>query len=133
MKKSIKVEKDYRHPIGRVWDAITKPEALSSWFVPGSFKAEVGFEYLFENEFTKVEGKVLQVEPPSLLVYSWIKNDTGIETEVHWKLESMDEGTKLVIEHFGIEKYERSAPALLQSNVEGWNYVIMAIENYLNS
>lgn len=131
MKKSIKVEKEFPHPIEKVWRAITDPKALANWFVPGTFEARVGTSYHFENEFTKVKGRVLQVEAPILLVYTWLKNDTNIETTVHWQLEEYTEGTRLIIEHFGIEKYEQSAPSLLLATTEGWNYVIIAIENYL--
>lgn len=131
MKKSIKVEKEFPHPIEKVWRAITDPKALAQWFVPGTFEARVGASYQFENEFTKVKGTVLQVEAPVLLVYTWLKNDTGIETTVHWRLEENALGTLLIIEHFGIEKYERSAHGLILATTEGWNYVIIAIENYL--
>lgn len=122
------VNKTYKHPISKVWDAITNQKSLKEWFVPGSFKAEPGFAYSFKNEYTYVRGEVLQVTPPTLLVYTWIKEDTDIETTVRWELEEVNGYTNLTITHTGIEKYSDD---MANRNQEGWNYVISAIEQYL--
>ena len=132
MTKSLTVEKEYNHPIEKVWRAITNPEAIAKWFIPGDFKPVVGSEYSFANEYTKVRGKIINLEEPVLMVYSWIKEDTEIETIVSWKLKETESGTKLTILHEGIEKY-KDHPDLYKRNEEGWNMVLRLVENYLES
>jgi len=131
MPDQIIVEKSYSHPIEKVWKAITDETCLKEWFVPGHFRPEVGFQYLFQNESTKVRGEVKEAVPPTRLVYTWIKNETEIETTVEWTLKSIESGTLLTILHRGIERYETEAPELLQSTQAGWNYVIGAIASFL--
>lgn len=131
MKQTINIQKEYPHPIQDVWDAITKQEALNTWFLPGDFRSEVGFHYHFKNQETKVRGEILEIEEPTLLVYTWIKGDTEIETTVRWMLQEIEGITRLSIEHSGIEKYEQSVPWLIKNTHEGWQYVVVAIENYL--
>ncbi|MEQ8925064.1 MAG: SRPBCC domain-containing protein, partial [Fulvivirga sp.] len=57
-------EREFNHPIDRVWKAITEASEISKWFIHADFKAEVGFEYEFtateEHGCTKVRGKVLE-------------------------------------------------------------------------
>ncbi len=132
MVKSLTVEKEYNYPIEKVWKAITNPEAIAKWFIPGDFKPVVGSEYSFENEYTKVRGKIINLEEPVLMVYSWIKENTEIETIVSWKLKETESGTKLTILHEGIEKY-KDHPDLYKRNEEGWVMVLGLIENYLES
>lgn len=132
MIKPFLIEKIYQYPIDKVWNAITNPEALAKWFVPGKFEAVEGSEYSLANESAKVKGKILKVTKPVLLIYTWIAGDTEVETVVQWKLEKTDDGTKLTIIHEGMEKLEKSYPSLIEKFGQGWTYVVGAIETYLN-
>ena len=129
--ESITVERFYNKNTAAVWHAITNVEALAKWFLPGSFKALPGFVYNFEGGENSVKGTVLEVVEQKLLVYTWVKGDTEIETTVRWELEPKDGGTLLKIHHTGIEKYTQTVPWLIQNTQQGWHYVIGAIENYL--
>ncbi len=128
-----RIEKEvyYPYPPERVWRAITDQKELGEWFVQGDFQPEVGYEYNFANDDTRVRGTVLEVEPPGKLVYTWIKNDTEIETTVIWTLEPKNDGTVLRIEHVGISQYKYSAPELFESTHHGWEYVVQAIGAHL--
>ena len=47
MKDVIKKEHVFNHPIDKVWDAISRAEEISIWFIKADFKAEKGYQYTF--------------------------------------------------------------------------------------
>ncbi|WP_460217699.1 SRPBCC family protein [Psychroserpens sp. MEBiC05023] len=136
MKDKISKEKVFNHPIDKVWDAITKAEEISAWFIQADFKAEKGYQYLFTSEpnekgCTTISGIVKEANP-YVLVYTWIVADTEIETTVTWKLESVSEGTKLYLEHSGISNYAGdTAVAMFESFNGGWDNCINELIAYL--
>ena len=90
MNDVISKEKVFNHPIQKVWDAISKAEEISTWFIQADFKAEKGYQYTFTSEpnekgCTVISGTVKEANP-YLLVYTWIVADTKTETTVTWKL-----------------------------------------------
>ena len=109
MKDSILKEQLLPHPIGKVWNAITNAEEISTWFIKADFKAEKGYQYTFtsdgENGCTQITGEIKQAEPYNL-EYSWIVADTKVETIVKWSLQETKEGTLLSLEHSGISNYD---------------------------
>lgn len=53
-----------------------------------------------------VTGEYLEVDPPRLLVHSWVASWTGdAKTTVRWELESKDGGTLLRVVHCGLAAY----------------------------
>lgn len=103
--KSIKRIVVYPYPIELVWKAISSREALSEWLMETDFKAVVGAEFTFTTDPAPgfdgvVQGKVLAVDPPHKLKYSW-RGGPNIETEVSFQLEAVERGTRLTFEHSG--------------------------------
>ena len=45
MKDVITKERVFNHSIDTVWNAISKAEEISTWFIKADFKAEKGYEY----------------------------------------------------------------------------------------
>lgn len=111
--KSLQFEAFYAHPQQRVWEALTSPELIARWLMPNDFKAEVGHEFSFSWESKdeawqgKVYCRVLEVEPPRLLSYTWSDSwdflEDGNETVVSWELEPQGEGTRVVLHHSGFD------------------------------
>jgi len=136
MKDIITKEKVFNHPINKVWDAISKAEEISTWFIKADFKAEKGYQYTFTSEVnekgcTTISGIVKEANP-YVLVYTWIVADTDIETTVTWTLESVAEGTKLHLEHSGISNYAGdTAIAMFESFNGGWKGCINQLTDYL--
>jgi uncharacterized protein YndB with AHSA1/START domain len=69
----IRFRRSLAHPPERVWQAITSPDELATWFpqrVSGEWRvgAEVSFSDEAAGSFT---GEVLRCEPPRLLEYTW--------------------------------------------------------------
>lgn len=133
MKNSIHKEQFYNHPIEEVWHAISDEKAISTWFITANFKPEVGFKLKFTHEpsGTVVSGTVLEVHKPNTLVYTWIVNDTKVETTVKWMLREESGGTLLVLEHHGFADYKDTAVEMFESSVKGWEACLAELEKHL--
>jgi uncharacterized protein YndB with AHSA1/START domain len=67
------------------------------------------------NPFEAV-GEYLEIDPPRLLVHSWVASWTGdIKTTVRWELEPIKQGTLVRIRHTGLAAH----PELAKS-YSGW-------------
>jgi len=136
MNNKIIKEKVFYHPIETIWNAITKAEEISTWFIQADFKAEVGYEYLFTSEpnekgCTTISGTVKEANP-YVLIYTWIVGGTEVETTVTWKLETIEGGTKLYLGHSDISNYDGdTAIAMFESFNGGWDNCINGLTNYL--
>ena len=136
MKNVITKEALFNHSIDKVWNAITKAEEISTWFIKADFKAETGYQYTFtsppnEKGCTVISGEVKQ-STPYVLIYTWIVGDTNVETTVKWELESTKSGTKLYLEHSGISNYAgETAVAMFESFNGGWDNCINGLTSYL--
>ncbi|MFD0862009.1 SRPBCC domain-containing protein [Sungkyunkwania multivorans] len=135
MNDLITKEHIFHHPIDKVWDAISKAEEISAWFIKADFKAEAGYKYTFkaseENGCAEITGVVKEANPYTL-VYTWIVKKTSAETTVKWMLETVENGTKLYLEHSGIANYpDASAVSFFNSFDKGWSNCIVDLEGYL--
>ena len=136
MKDIIRKETILNHSIESVWNAITKAEEISTWFIKADFKAEEGYKYTFTSEpnekgCTVISGEIKK-STPYTLIYTWIVADTEIETTVKWELEAIENGTKLYLEHSGITNYAGdTAVAMFESFNGGWGNCINGLTEYL--
>ncbi|WP_298540238.1 SRPBCC domain-containing protein [uncultured Aquimarina sp.] len=135
MKDQIIKEHIFKHSIDKIWNAISTAEEISTWFIPADFKAEVGYRYTFNSpdkeNCTQITGTVKQANPYTL-IYTWIVGGTAVETIVTWKLEEIDGGTKLYLEHSGISNYPGdTAVTMFNSFNGGWNNCINELSGYL--
>ena len=103
----IRVTRDYPHPPAKVWRALTEPHLLELWSMrPEGFSLEVGAKFTFRAKADRhwrgyVECEMLQVQPPSLLRYSWVGDDEGTKLVVTYTLEPIASGTRLTLVHSG--------------------------------
>ena len=135
MKDVITKEALFSHPIDKVWSAITIAEEISTWFIKADFKAKKGYHYTFtsseEHGCVPITGIIKQADPYTL-VYTWIVENTNVETTVKWELESTENGTKLFLEHSGISNYGgETAVAMFNSFNGGWTNCINELTAYL--
>ena len=140
MKDSIQKEHQFHHSIEEVWDAISKAEEISKWFIQADFKAEKGYQYTFShtneetNACTTITGEVLEANPVYKLVYTWVVDGTDTRTTVTWNLAKNEKGTLLRLEHTGISNYPgETAVKMFESFDGGWNNCISELEKFLNS
>jgi len=68
----------------------------------------------------EARGEYLEIDPPRLLVHSWIASWTGdAKTTVRWELEPANNGTVVRIRHSGLSAYPELAKAY-----SGWPRIL---------
>jgi uncharacterized protein YndB with AHSA1/START domain len=123
-------------PPERVFEAITRPEQIMQWwgqkgmYRGKEWKADVRPGGKWSNtgvsdkgEEFRVSGEYLEVDPPRLLVYTWLASWTGsLKTTVRWELApgKTGVGTLLKIRHEGFGP----APEACANHAQGWTRVL---------
>ena len=136
-KDKITKEQMFNHSIDKVWNAISKAEEISTWFISADFEAKAGYNYTFTASEDKgcltIKG-IVKTADPYKLVYTWIVQDTTTETTVSWELIEVDGGTKLILTHSGISEYpdEQMAINMFSSFSGGWDDCISSLEKHLS-
>ena len=108
-----------------VWAYLTEADKLARWFHESDHDLDTpdtDYALLMESGNKGCWGKVLEVDPPNRLVYTfthdWLK---GYETRVEWNLEELDGGTQLQMTHTGLDKSEADPFAMLSDHDKGWD------------
>lgn len=106
----IEHEAVYPHPPERVWEALAESEVLAAWLMENDLEAlKVGQTFEFQDDPVPllwdgtVRCEVLAVDPPERLVISWNGGGQSPETEVTWRIEPVDDGTRLRFTHEGFD------------------------------
>lgn len=134
-------------PPGRVFEAITDPKQTALWWgqkgmyriTSSHYDLRPGGKWLSEGtgmdgKTFSVKGEYLEVDPPRLLLHSWVPSyETLPRTVVRWELEPRDvhglqhagparvgSGTVVTITHSGFGENIESA----KSHGEGWKHVL---------
>lgn len=129
-------------PPQRVFQALIDPQQVVQWWgQPGmyrctEFHADVrpGGKWRSAGvggsaDKFEVVGEFIEVDPPRLLVYTWVASWTGTaKTTVRWELEPAGNGTLLRLRHTGLASH----PELAQS-YQGWSRILGWIQAYLES
>jgi uncharacterized protein YndB with AHSA1/START domain len=121
-------------PPARVFQAITDPRQLPQWWGQKGMYRCTKFETDVRvrgqwlslgvsdtGEKFQVSGEYLEVDPPRLLVYTWIASWTaGLRTTVRWELEPLSGGTLLKLHHSGFAGNADAA----KNHAQGWQLVL---------
>jgi uncharacterized protein YndB with AHSA1/START domain len=119
---SVVAEIQIAAPPERVFKALTDPKELMRWFTSPECPAKLwemdarpGGRYRYATEKGTIvvnnvsefecHGEVLEIDPPRLLVYSWIANwhdDKSRRTIVRWELTRDAAGTRVKVTHSGL-------------------------------
>ncbi|MGA8431908.1 MAG: SRPBCC domain-containing protein [Candidatus Sulfotelmatobacter sp.] len=144
---SITTEIDIAAPAERIFQALTSAEELSRWFTNPScpvklwqMDARVGGVYGYETEKGTVvvngvsgfecHGEILEIDPPRILVYSWIANwhhDKNLRTIVRWELTPYPGGTHVKVTHSGLANEE----AARKDYSGGWPGVVEMLKKFV--
>ena len=111
-----------------VWSFLTEKDKLAQWFHPATSDLAEGEEYTLvreDDDGTQIKqcwGTVLHMDKPNSLVYTFtIGPLNGSLTTVTWTLEEVQGGTKLTLQHEGIEEAAGEASiGLLLALDKGW-------------
>ncbi len=128
-------------PPQRVFQAITDPRQLPLWwgqkevYRVTKFESDlrVGGKWLSAGESAAGEvfhvgGEYLEIDPPRLLVQSWIASwMPELKTTVRWELEPHRGGTLVKIQHSGFAGNADAA----KNHGEGWKRVLGWVHAFL--
>jgi len=155
---SVVVEIEIAVPPERVFQALTDQQQLFDWWgsepttiltefamdarkggryrysckpKPGTNFGEIA-EQLTHNRFNTYDchGEILEVDPPRLVVWSWIANwhrDPELATTVRWELTPTKAGTLVRVTHSGLA----SEPACRKDYGSGWVGVVQLLKDFL--
>ena len=130
--------------IERVWDYLTDSELRGRWFAEGAWELRPGgrIALIFHNsrlaaegealpekfacyEGLETHGRILELDPPRVLVHSWEEED-GTETHVRWELAPEGDRTRLTLTH------SRLPSVAMTIDVSGgWHLHLDALEDML--
>ncbi|WP_043626476.1 SRPBCC domain-containing protein [Nonomuraea candida] len=130
-----------RHPIERVWAALTTAEGLSRWF--GSV-AEMDLRpggrafFRWDDLDEESVATIVTVNPPRRLVFSWpipgLPADGAPHTLVDFTLEPVPGGTRLRLVESGFAQAgPAAARSARQANSHGWDAELADLESWLDA
>ncbi|MFI0352141.1 SRPBCC family protein [Actinomadura sp. 9N407] len=131
-------------PVERVWEVVTEPEHLSTWFGSDTGKpVEVdhlrpgGGMVVDHGEFGVFPLKIETFDPPKLFAYRWASGFPGAEvtdansTLVEFILRSEDGGTLLRIVETGFTALPAEVAELkYEENGGGWTGMAERVKEY---
>lgn len=133
---------DIDAPPEQVWDALTEPEQLASWWGKRddyrTFNWQIdlrpGGKWSSEHarvdgtQHGTVHGEYLEVDPPRLLVYTWRPSfDEFRETVIRLELSATASGTHVKLKHSG---FVPGGPAAV-SHTQGWKRLLDTVADWL--
>jgi uncharacterized protein YndB with AHSA1/START domain len=70
--RSVTVEREFPHPPGKLWRALTQPHLIADWLMKNDFAPAVGHKFNLSGEWGgTLDCEVLEIEPEETLAYSW--------------------------------------------------------------
>lgn len=147
---SVVAEIEISAPPERVFRALTDPKELPIWWgsEPSAelkvykMDARVGGKWRYEcsdrvghpvNGVTdfKAHGEILQLDPPRLLVLTWIANwhdHPEQPTVVRWELDPTKKGTRVRVTHSGLA----GQPIVRKDYGSGWKGVLDLLKKFVS-
>ncbi|HEY3870306.1 MAG TPA: SRPBCC domain-containing protein [Actinocrinis sp.] len=119
------------HPPAAVWRALTDPGLHARWWAAGDVKAEVGHRFTLDmGAWGQQQCEVLAVEPERLLRYSFAPGT--LDSTVTWRLEPEGAGTRLFLEHSGLDLDSPMGRQAHEGMGRGWPGVLARIQGALD-
>lgn len=116
----IRLERRLNQPPSVVWKALTTPELLGKWWVPGAIRAKVGHRFELDMGKWGVQPCVVTaVEAERKLAYTFILNTT-----VTWELSPDGDGTLLVMTHDGFDPDSAADRQAFEGVRGGWPTIL---------
>ena len=116
----ISVDQFIAAPVEAVWKAITEPDLLARWWVPGDVAPTVGHTFTLDMPgWGDVPCEVLEVETPTRLVYSFA------DWTLEWRVVPEGTGTRLLLDHSGFDLDDPRSRAALDRMGPGWRNQIL--------
>src|SRR3954468_15773860 len=111
--ESIAFEFDLHHSPEKVWRALTDPALLAEWLLPVvGLKLEPGAAFAFKTQpypgwDGTVNCRMLEIEVPRKISYTWIVGDMALDTVVTFTLTPTPSGTHLSLVQSGFKPTQK--------------------------
>jgi len=140
----ITVSKEFKVPVGRLYEAWIEPEHLKQWWKPmnmtltevvNEVKSEGNINYKFEGTADagfSINGNYQEVKPEEKLVYTWNWAFPDEKLNSQYKLEvsfqGSDSGSRIEV-----TQQEEANQDLVKPKGDGWNQALDKLASYLES
>jgi uncharacterized protein YndB with AHSA1/START domain len=127
-------------PRERVFEALTDPQQALQWWGQSdryrlsdfSLDPQVGGKWSSSGSSQnmgsfKIEGEILEIDPPHRLAYTWLSSWMPKNTRVLWELETKDGGTLVKLTHTGFAGDADQA----KNHTTGWSSVLGWLQAYV--
>lgn len=112
--RTVVVEREFPHPLEKLWRALTQPHLIEEWLMKNDFKPNVGHRFNLRGEWGGVlDCEVLTVEQHKTLAYTWnfTHDDAAFDLRsvVTFTLTPTGAGTHLRMEQSGFRPTQKQA------------------------
>jgi len=112
--RAVVVEREFPHPLEKLWRALTQPHLIEEWLMKNDFKPNVGHRFNLRGEWGGVlDCEVLTVEQHKTLAYTWnfTHDDAAFDLRsvVTFTLTPTSAGTHLRMEQSGFRPTQKQA------------------------
>ncbi len=114
-------------PIQKVWDTVSTAEGIASWFMPNDFQPKVGHEFHVQSPFGPSPCKVMELDAPHRLSFSWDTDGWFIS----FILKELDGKTEFTLIHGGWKEPETILPkpneksSVIRDRMDhGWEQIV---------
>ncbi|WP_419997152.1 SRPBCC family protein [Streptomyces boninensis] len=124
------VDQFFPHPPAKVWRALTEPELIARWMMPGDFRLEIGHRYRMQampmpgTGFSgTIDAEVLGYEPEKSITVRWqdaAPEGSPADFTISWRLEPEGHGTRLFLSQSGFDPDDEMAQRARQIMGGGW-------------
>ena len=114
-------------PIQKVWDTVSTAEGIASWFMPNDFQPKVGHEFHVQSPFGPSPCKVMELDAPYRLSFSWDTDGWFIS----FLLKEVDGKTEFTLIHGGwkepdtiLTKPNEKSSVIRDRMNHGWEQIV---------
>jgi uncharacterized protein YndB with AHSA1/START domain len=120
----LRYERRLRHPIDKVWEALTDPRQMEEWWARAEVELVEGGQARLEwlNSDAVADGRISRLDPPRTIEF-----DTELHGRLLWELAPDEEGTQLTLTVTAAVPDDH-----LASTLAGWHVHIDFLEDALD-
>jgi uncharacterized protein YndB with AHSA1/START domain len=132
---TVRVDQFLAHPPATVWRALTSPDLLARWLMPGDFQLKVGHRYAMRAPAFPAAGfsgtvsaEVLAFEPEKVLSLAWrdaSPDAASVNWIITWTLQPEGRGTRLFLVHQGFDPASPLQQQARKIMTAGWRTQVM--------